>query len=246
MVSGRGRSLAAPSPSVAGDAGAADIELVSALAAGDLPAVSAALSAARVFVPVAAQLVSADATVADKQSDMAVLLLDGPSGRALPVFSSVATLAAWEDGRSAGARPVAVSGADALAHATAEQLAAVVVDVAGPHPAVVELAASVSYRPGSWEPGKRLTRALRRSGAAEAYVLEVGTAGASDTADTADTADIADTGGRPAIGLVLSPGTDIAAVVKRLAGALDRPVDIALLDEDQRSAVLAAGALSII
>ncbi|HVV76938.1 MAG TPA: SseB family protein, partial [Mycobacteriales bacterium] len=91
MVSGRGRSLAAPSPSVAGDAGVGDIDLVSALAAGDLSAVSTALSAARVFVPVAAQLVSADATGADKQSDMALLLLDGPSGRALPVFSSVAT-----------------------------------------------------------------------------------------------------------------------------------------------------------
>ena len=102
MISGRGRSLAAPSPSVVGDAGQADPALLSALGAGDVSAVRQALLAVRVFVPVAAQLVTADATGADKQSDMALLLLDGPNGQAMPVFSSVETLAAWEDGR----RPV--------------------------------------------------------------------------------------------------------------------------------------------
>jgi hypothetical protein len=227
MTLGRGRSLAAPSPSVAGDAGAADPELVAALAASDVLAVQQALAAARVFVPVAAQLVSADASGADKQSDMALLLLDGSSGQALPVFSSVETLAAWEDGRTAGARPVAVAGSDALAHASAEALAAVVVDVAGPHPAVLELPRSAAYRPGTWSAGKRLTRALRRSGAAEAYLLEVGD-------------------GRPALGLVLPAEAPIAAVVERVAAGLDRPVDVALLDEQQRAAVLANGAVSII
>ena len=233
MTSGRGRSLAAPSPGVAADTGRADSALLAALASSDLSAVRQALSAARVFVPVAAQLVSADATGADKESDMALLLLDGTTGRALPVFSSVEALAAWEDGRTAGARPVAVSGADALAHALEENLAAVVVDVAGADPAVLELVASPSYRPGTWQPGKRLTRALRRSGAAEAYLLDVGT-------------DKADSVGRPTIGLVLPPGMPVAAVVERLAGALDQPVDLALLDAAQRQAVRAAGAGSII
>lgn len=191
MTAGRGRSLAAPSPSLAADAGRADSALVAALAESDVSAVHQALSAARVFVPVAASLVSADATGADKESDMALLLLDGTSGQALPVFSSVEALAAWDDGRVAGARPVAVSGADALAHAVEEKLAAVVVDVAGAHPAVLELIAAPTYRPGSWAAGKRLMRALRRSGAAEAYLLDVGTA---------------DTAGRPAIGLVLPRG----------------------------------------
>jgi hypothetical protein len=228
MTIGDGRSLAAPSPNVAGDTGQADPALLGALAAADIPAVHQALSSVRVFVPVVAQLVSADATGADKQSDMALLLLDGPTGRALPVFSSVAALADWEDGRTAGARPVAVSGADALAHAQAESLAAVVVDVAGPHSAVLELTEPLTYRPGTWPADKRLTRALRRAGAAEAYLLDVG----------AD--------GRPAIGVVLSPGKPPAALVEHLAGALDRPVDVALLDDEQRDAVRAAGAISVV
>jgi hypothetical protein len=38
----------------------------------------------------------------------------------------------------------------------------------------------------------------------------------------------------------------VAAVVERLAGALDQPVDLALLDAAQREAVRAAGAGSII
>ena len=70
--------------------------------------------------------------------------------------------------------------------------------------------------------------ALRRSGAAEAYLLEVGAEG------------------RPVLGLVLSSGATIASVVERVAGALDQPVDLALLDEEQRQAVRAAGALSLI
>jgi hypothetical protein len=181
-----------------------------------------------VFVAVAAQLVSADASGADKQSDMALLLLDGPTGQALPVFSSVDALAGWQDGRSAGARPVAVTGADALAHAAAESLSAVVVDVADAHRAVLDLVSAATYQPGTWSAGKRLTRALRRSGVAEAYLLEIG-------ADR-----------RPAIGLVLARGTSVADVVDLLAGALDRPVDVALLDDTQREAVLANGAVSII
>jgi hypothetical protein len=201
--------------------------LVAALADSDVSAVQQALSAARVFVPVAAQLVSADATGADKQSDMALLLLDGSSGQALPVFSSVETLAAWDDGRTVGARPVAVAGSDALAHASAEALAAVVVDVAGPHPAVLEVASSGTYRPGSWYARRRLIRALRRSGAAEAYLLEVGD-------------------GRPALGLVLSAEVPVAVVVERVSAALDRPIDVALLDEEQRAAVLAAGSISVV
>jgi hypothetical protein len=225
---------------VAGDAGHADPELLAALTGSDVSAVRQALSAARVFVPVAAQLVSADATGADKQSDMALLLLDGPSGQALPLFSSVEALAAWDDGRTAGARPVAVSGADALAHAAEEKLAALVVDLAGPHPAVLELIASPTLRPGSWAAGKRLTRALRRSGAAEAYLLDVVTVDKMDTVDTADAV------GRRAIGLVLPPGTPVGPVVERLVGALDQPVDLALLDEAQREEVRAAGATSVI
>jgi hypothetical protein len=222
---------------VAADAGLADSVLSAALATSDVSAVQQALSTARVFVPVAAHLVSADATGADKESEMALLLLDGVAGQALPVFSSVEALAAWEDGRTAGARPVAVSGADAMAHAIEENLAAVVVDVAGPLPAVLELVASPTYRPGTWPAGKRLTRVLRRSGAAEAYLLDVATA---DTADTVETV------GRPTIGLVLPPGAPVAAVVERLVGALDQPVDLALLDEAQREAVRAAGVVSVI
>lgn len=122
-----GRTL--PDPGFAGDDGAADPRLAAALAAyASDPAaeqeVLAALSAARVLVPV----IAAD-------GDMALVTLVGTDGRrALPAFSSVSTLAGWD----ATARPVPIDGRRAALATVAEDTDVLVVDVAGPDTYVLE------------------------------------------------------------------------------------------------------------
>ncbi|GAA3676555.1 hypothetical protein GCM10022237_39980 [Nocardioides ginsengisoli] len=128
------------------DDGSADRALATALAAdaGDAtgasyPVVLAALATARLLVPVVAVLgeveVGDDGLARDKTSDMAAVLLTGADGRmALLAFTDLTTLAAWDP----QARPVPVAAHLAAATAVQEGAAALVVDVAGPHPFVVE------------------------------------------------------------------------------------------------------------
>ena len=67
----------------------------------------------------------------DKRTDMALVTLTAPDGRrALPLFTSVAALAAWDP----AARPVPVSAARAAQAAVAEGCHVAVVDLAGPTP----------------------------------------------------------------------------------------------------------------
>jgi hypothetical protein len=145
-----GRTL--PPGDFAGDDGAADASLRRALderAAGgsDDAGVVQALAAARVLVPVVAVRVEDGGTVhstGDRQADMALVTLTGPDGRrALPVFSSVQTLAAWDP----AARPVAVDSRRAAASAVAEGCDLLVVDPAGPVTFVVT-------RPALWAIGQ--------------------------------------------------------------------------------------------
>lgn len=112
------------------DVGAADPQLLAAVAAADPAAIRSALLAARVLVPVVA-------TGEDSRAaQLAVPRLIGADGRhALPVFSSYDALRSWR----AQARPVPMSGAQALAAAVDDGYAAVVLDVAGPTPVTVEL-----------------------------------------------------------------------------------------------------------
>jgi SseB protein N-terminal domain len=133
-----GRTLT--SQPFAADAGSADPALTAALVSGDEHAVARALAAARVLVPVVAVVGEERAPVGqsgpapDKSADMAVPTLVGRDGRkALPVFSSLAALAAWD----AGARPVPAEGARAALSAVADGSEELVVDPAGPRPAVV-------------------------------------------------------------------------------------------------------------
>jgi hypothetical protein len=91
-----------------GDTGAADPALVAAMAdPGDERGLMAAVAAARLLVPIVAEPVSTDASgehVVEKQTDMAAVTLVAPDGtRALPVFSSMQAIAAWDP----QARPVA-------------------------------------------------------------------------------------------------------------------------------------------
>jgi hypothetical protein len=133
-----------PEPAFTGDDGAADPTLAAALSsyaegrtgAGD---VLAALAQARLLVPVVAMLgeseVGADGLRRDKTADMAVPILAGTDGRrALPAFTSLAALTAWDP----AARPVPAEAARTALSAYDEGCEVLVVDVAGPHPHVVE------------------------------------------------------------------------------------------------------------
>jgi SseB protein N-terminal domain len=133
-----GRTLT-PQP-FAGDAGAVDPLLAAALADGSEEALAAVLAAARVLVPVVAVVGNEPAPTgpgglpSDKSADMAVATLVAPDGRrALPVFSSLGALATWDG----AARPVPVEGPRAALSAVAEGCDALVVDPAGPRPALV-------------------------------------------------------------------------------------------------------------
>jgi hypothetical protein len=99
----------------------------------------AALQDARLLVPVVAVLGEVEhdqeGLAHDKSSDMAAVLMQGADGRvALLAFTGTATMAAWDP----QARPVPVEARLAARSAVQEEAAALVVDVAGPVPLVVE------------------------------------------------------------------------------------------------------------
>jgi hypothetical protein len=118
-----------PDPGFAGDDGRPDARLIDAFGTGTVSAVQAALVEARVFAPLVALLgesdVGADGLRRDKTSDIAVVTVQRPDGaRALPVFSSLERLAAWD----ASARPLPVEGPRAALAAYAEDAVALLVD----------------------------------------------------------------------------------------------------------------------
>ena len=133
-----------PDPGFAGDEGADDAALRSALAAYAVDprrqdAVLLALPGARLLVPVIAVLGESEVDelglTHDKTSDMATALLTGRDGRqALLAFTGLDSLAAWRD----DARPVPVTAALAARSAIQEGAAALVIDVAGPTTYAVE------------------------------------------------------------------------------------------------------------
>lgn len=121
------------------DSGAPDTAVRAAVAASaNVPehesAVVAAIATARLLVPIVA--VASDTTtnldtglVTDAASDMAAVTLTAPDGTtALPVFTGVDTLTAWDP----RARPVPVTAARAAAAAVNEQCSALVLDPAPP------------------------------------------------------------------------------------------------------------------
>ena len=131
------------------DDGAMDADFAAAvadLAAGDgtEAQVVAALATARVFIPTVAQVaettVGENGLVSDKESDMALVTLQGPDGRtALPAFSHAEALARWHP----EARPVAVYAARAALSAVAEEAQLLVLDPGSQRPFVVR-------RPAMW------------------------------------------------------------------------------------------------
>ena len=129
-----------PDPGFAGDTGEADPALAAALRAvaadaGRQPEVLTALHAARVFAAVAAVTDETGTTAAgltvDKTAAIALVVLQDAAGRrALPVFSSLGALAAWDP----AARPVPVEGPRAAGVALADGAEDLLLDPAGPRP----------------------------------------------------------------------------------------------------------------
>jgi hypothetical protein len=130
-------------PAFQGDDGEADADLVASLGAIDSSADARVralrtLAVTRVFVPVSAQVVAGpDGDVidgGDKHAEMALVTIAGRDGRrALPVFTSAASLLAWRP----QLRPVPVEGARAARTAVDDGAAAVLVDPGQPTQLVV-------------------------------------------------------------------------------------------------------------
>lgn len=126
-----------PDPGYSDDDGTADPALTAALAAWAenrkaVGPVLEALRGARLLVPVVAVLGEVEEDEnglrREKTSDMAVPTLQAGDRRALPAFTSTASLARWDP----QARPVAVPLHQALQAAVHEKADTVVLDLAGP------------------------------------------------------------------------------------------------------------------
>jgi hypothetical protein len=124
----------------AGDTGEADPAVTAALAAyaaGQAAehAVLTAIAASRLLVPVVAVLAEASEDGGEKETEMALPTLIGNDGRkAVIAFTGVDTITRWR----ADARPVPVPAKSLWPAVAAEQADAVVIDVAGPVPLVIE------------------------------------------------------------------------------------------------------------
>ena len=180
----RGRAARFPQGASPATTGSADAALQQALEeraagrAGDEDVV-AALASARLLVPVVAVLgegVEATHGTADKQADMALVTLTSPDGvRALPVFSSLESLAQWD----ATARPVPVEARRAAVSAVAEGCDVMVLDPSGPVSFVVGRPALWALGQGRpWLPAHRdpEVQAVLRDVAAAVDDVDVGAA----------------------------------------------------------------------
>ncbi|WP_330451831.1 MULTISPECIES: SseB family protein [unclassified Streptomyces] len=203
-----------PDPGYSDDDGTADPALASALTAWaeDRTAVAPVLEAlkgARLLVPVVAVLgeveVDEKGLRREKTSDMAVPTLQAGGRRALPAFTSTASLARWDP----QARPVAVPLHQALQAAAHEKADTVVLDLAGPVAFELTGAALRALAEGrtSADPldDPAVTAAVRAAVAAEPAVLRahLGPGSADGT-----------------LALVLAADADPAEAARRVARAL--------------------------
>ncbi|MCU1532029.1 MAG: hypothetical protein JWO49_1600 [Arthrobacter sp.] len=213
------------------DDGTADAGYLAALAAlvagaGNEAGVVASLAAARVFVPILAQLAEegegAAGLHADKQADMALVTLKAPDGRtAMPVFTSAASLAAWHP----EARPVAVYAARAALSAVAEGAELLVLDPGSGltfvvrRPAVWALAQQRPWTPSYDDP--ELARSLGAAAAGFPAVrrVEIRPGGGVASA-AADGTQLPGGGAGPELRvlLYLEDGLDAAGVQSLVAG----------------------------
>lgn len=225
-----------PDSGYSDDDGTADPALTAALAAWaeDRKAVGPVLEAlkgARLLVPVVAVLGEVEEDEKglrrEKTSDMAVPTLQAGDRRALPAFTSTASLARWDP----QARPVAVPLHQALQAAAHEKADTVVLDLAGP--VAFELAGSalraLAEGRTSADPldDPAVTAAVRDAVAAEPAVLRAhlgpGRADGTLALVLAADADPAEAAGRVARSL---------AANEVLRARLVRGLDLALLPAD--------------
>ncbi|CAM5589959.1 SseB family protein [Streptomyces avidinii] len=228
-----------PDPGFSDDDGSADPRLTAALAAWSEDRareqeVLAALKGARLLVPVVAVLgeVETDPETGlkrEKTSDMAVPTLRAGDRRALPAFTSIASLALWDP----AARPVAVPLHQALAAAAHEKADTVVLDLAGPVTYQLTGSALRALAEGRTDAGPladpAVREAVRAAVSAEPAVLRahLGPGGADSDGTLA---------------IVLAEGAQGAAAARRVAEALAadttlrarlvRGLDLALLPSD--------------
>ncbi|MFE4332363.1 SseB family protein [Streptomyces sp. NPDC056831] len=225
-----------PDPGYSDDDGTASPALTAALAAWAedrraIGPVLEALKGARLLVPVVAVLGEVEEDEKglrrEKTSDMAVPTLQAGDRRALPAFTSTASLARWDP----QARPVAVPLHQALQAAAHEKADTVVLDLAGPVAFELTGSALLALAEGrtSADPldDPAVTSAVRDAVAAEPAVLRahLGPGRADGT-----------------LALVLAPDADPADAARRVAellaaddvlrARLVRGLDLALLPAD--------------
>jgi len=188
-----------------GDVGGADVDLTAAL---DDPAeetvLMRAVAQARLLVPIVAAPSGIDDSgelMVVTSTDMAVVTLTSPDGqRALPVFSSLAALSAWD----AAARPSPVTSARAAQAAVSERCDVMLLDLGSGHECVLRpsmvwaLAQQREWLPAHTDPF--VTQALSRATADEVDVIDC--VGESDPAGA----------GILRVVLRLRPGLDSAQV----------------------------------
>jgi hypothetical protein len=232
-------AYAAASAADADGSGEGDSGDLAALAAAE-DAVVAALAGARLLVPVVAVLGEVETGPGglrqEKTSDMAVPTIQAPDGRrALPAFTSTASLAAWRE----DARPVAVPVRQALAALAHEGAGTLLIDLAGPAPYALSGAALRAVAGGRDRVDPLADPAVldavrdalgAEPGVARAY-LSAAPPGAGERGDGV-------------LGLVLAPGAPVAETAQRVAVALAgaealraglvRGLDLALLPPDAR------------
>ncbi|MHB8184641.1 MAG: SseB family protein [Dermatophilaceae bacterium] len=165
-----------------GDLGEADIDLVAALDdPQDERALMHAVAHARLLVPIVAAPSEVDDSgelmeekfALNSATDMAVVTLTSPDGqRALPVFSSLAALSAWD----AAARPSPVTSSRAAQAAVSERCDVMLLDLGSGRECVLRpsmvwaLAQHREWLPAHTDPF--VAQALSRAAAEEADVID--------------------------------------------------------------------------
>jgi hypothetical protein len=156
--------------------------ILAAYAAGQAAETSvlAAVAGTRLLVPVVAVLAEANSDGTEKETEMALPTLIGNDGRkAVIAFTGVETITRWR----ADARPVPVPAPRLWPAVAAEEADAVVVDVAGPVPLVIEGARLRALAAGQPVPPPHADPDVRAAVAAvtDNFVLEAGGTGADLT-----------------------------------------------------------------
>lgn len=112
-----------PEPLFPGDDGLADPAVLAALEASDQELVQA-LKGTRLYVAVIAQLLSTDAEGKEKESEMALAIVQQGSHSLLPVFTNIAALSRWRS----DARPVQVLAEAAGLQTLTDDMAGLLID----------------------------------------------------------------------------------------------------------------------